>query len=155
MLTQSHSYPLDNCAEAQPNNPDFTHYDPQAIFPQYLNHQSGLDLVNPYIPSIAIAQAAGKPFIMFETNTASCGGFRGISDSFGSALWAIDYGFQMASAGFNEALLHVSGQGVYYNVGRSSIYDLQNSKFVVSHLRVRHHRYLRTCLTLITDFIDC
>jgi len=52
---------------------------------------------------------------MFETNTASCGGFRGISNSFGAALWATDYGFQMAHTNFSEALLHVGGQGVYYN----------------------------------------
>ena len=29
------------------------------------------------------------PLIMFETNTASCAGFSGISDSFGAALWAV------------------------------------------------------------------
>lgn len=53
---------------------------------------------------------------MFETNTASCGGFPGISDSFGAALWAVDYGLQMAASNFTNALLHVGGQDVYYNV---------------------------------------
>jgi hypothetical protein len=53
---------------------------------------------------------------MFETNTASCGGFPGISDSFGSALWALDYTLQMGYSNFSGALLHVSGQDVYYNV---------------------------------------
>lgn len=52
---------------------------------------------------------------MFETNTASCGGFKGISNSFGAALWATDYGFQMAYTNFSEALLHVGGQNVFYN----------------------------------------
>lgn len=56
---------------------------------------------------------------MFETNTASCGGFKGLSDSFGAALWALDYGLTMAAVNFAEALLHVSGQGVYYNVSTS------------------------------------
>ena len=55
---------------------------------------------------------------MFETNTASCGGFPGISDSFGSALWALDYGLQMAYSNFSGALFHVGGQSVYYNVCR-------------------------------------
>lgn len=32
---------------------------------------------------------------MFETNSASCGGFPGISDSFGAALWALDYALQV------------------------------------------------------------
>ena len=54
--------------------------------------------------------------MMFETNTASCGGFAGISTSFGAALWAIDYGLEMAASNFSHALLHVGGQNVYYNV---------------------------------------
>ena len=62
-----------------------------------------------------MAQSIGKPFHMFETNTASCGGFDGVSNSFGAALWATDYGFQMAYTNFSEALLHVGGQNVYYN----------------------------------------
>lgn len=53
---------------------------------------------------------------MFETNTATCGGLPGISDSFGAALWALDYGFTMAASNFSGALLHVGGQNVYYNV---------------------------------------
>lgn len=47
---------------------------------------------------------------------ASCGGFAGVSDSFGSALWALDYGLQMAYSNFSGALLHVGGEDVYYNV---------------------------------------
>jgi hypothetical protein len=65
---------------------------------------------------MSLAQAAGLPFIMFETNTASCGGFPGISDSFGAGLWALDYGLTMAYNNFSNALLHVGGSGVYYNV---------------------------------------
>lgn len=53
---------------------------------------------------------------MFETNTASCGGFPGISDSFGATLWALDYGLNMAAGNFSEALFHVGGQDTYYNV---------------------------------------
>ena len=58
----------------------------------------------------------GKQLIMFETNTATCGGLPGISDSFGAALWALDYGFTMAATNFSHALLHIGGQNVYYNV---------------------------------------
>ena len=52
---------------------------------------------------------------MFETNTASCGGFVGISDSFGAALWGLDYAMQMAYSNFSLALFHVGGQNVFYN----------------------------------------
>jgi len=68
-----------------------------------------------FLPTSAIALAAGKPLLMFETNTASCGGFPGISDSYGAALWGLDYGLQMAYSNFSGALLHVGGQSVYYN----------------------------------------
>lgn len=59
---------------------------------------------------------------MFETNTASCGGFPGVSDSFGSAIWAVDYGLQMAYSNFTGALLHVGGQNVSYNVSMHCIF---------------------------------
>lgn len=90
--------------------------DPQSVFADYLTHQSGIGIVAPYLNSTAVAQAAGKPFLMFETNTASCGGFPGVSDSFGSALWALDYGLQMAYSNFSGALLHVGGSSDTYNV---------------------------------------
>lgn len=89
---------------------------PQDVFANYLNHGSGQGLVSPYLSAIPAAQAAGKQFMMFETNTASCGGFPGVSDSFGSALWGVDYGLQMAYGNFTGALLHVGGQDVSYNV---------------------------------------
>ena len=57
---------------------------------------------------------------MFETNSASCGGFQGVSNVFGITLWALDYGLQMVYSNFTHALIHVGGQDVYYNVsGRS------------------------------------
>ncbi|KAF9806697.1 hypothetical protein IEO21_08591 [Rhodonia placenta] len=111
-LTVEH-YPDDNCAAIYSGfGPP---KDPQTEFPNYLTHAAGKSIVAPYLNSSAIALAAGKPFVMFETNTASCGGFPGISDSFGAALWAIDYGLQMAASNFSHALLHVGGQDVYYN----------------------------------------
>ncbi len=53
--------------------------------------------------------------MMFETNTASCGGFPGISDTFTSALWGVDYALQMAYSNFTTALFHFGGQNVSYN----------------------------------------
>ena len=61
----------------------------QDIFPNFLNHTSAQGLVQLYANDSAAAQAAGKPFVMLETNTASCGGFPGLSDSFGAAMWCV------------------------------------------------------------------
>lgn len=55
---------------------------------------------------------------MMETNTASCGGFPGLSDSFGGALWALDWAMQLAYRNFAGAFLHIGGRDVYYNVSR-------------------------------------
>ena len=68
-----------------------------------------------YLNSTAFALQNGKRLLMFETNTASCGGFPGISNSFGAALWGIDYGLQMAAVNFGGALFHIGGQSTAYN----------------------------------------
>ncbi len=57
------------------------------MFPTYLNHSAGQAIVQAYVNSGNYAQQKNKKLLMFETNTASCGGFPGISDSFGAALW--------------------------------------------------------------------
>ncbi|KAF8816878.1 hypothetical protein BYT27DRAFT_7127069 [Phlegmacium glaucopus] len=105
-------YPTDNCfAQFGIGTPQ----DPQQTFPNYLNHTSGVLIVAPYLNSTNFAQTKGKKLLMFETNTASCGGFVGISDSFGAALWGLDYAMQMAYSNFSGALFHVGGQSVFYN----------------------------------------
>ncbi|KAF7344500.1 hypothetical protein MSAN_01931900 [Mycena sanguinolenta] len=105
-------YPTENCFPVYGIS---VYHDPQLEFPNYLNHTSPVALCEPYLNASNIARAAGKPFLMFETNSASCGGFPGISDSFGAALWALDYGLQMAYSNFSGAMLHVGGQDTYYN----------------------------------------
>ncbi|KAF9484215.1 glycoside hydrolase family 79 protein [Pholiota conissans] len=105
-------YPTDNCfAQFNIGVPR----DPQTTFPTFLNHTAGQTIIAPYLNSTAYAQTKGKKLLMFETNTASCGGFVGISDSFGAALWGLDYGMQMAYSNFSGAYFHVGGQNVYYN----------------------------------------
>ncbi|CAK5262555.1 unnamed protein product [Mycena citricolor] len=108
-------YPDNNCAAefGGPSAPNAIV--PQDVFSDYLNHTSGQAIAANYLTSTALAQTFKLPFVMVETNTASCGGFPGISDSFGASLWAVDYGLQLAYSNFTNALLHVGGQGVYYN----------------------------------------
>jgi hypothetical protein len=86
----------------------------------FLTHETAVSMNAGYVNSTLIAQQEGIPFIMFETNTASCGGFPGISQSYGAALWVLDWGLSMASHNFSNALLHVGGQNVYYNVSHPS-----------------------------------
>ncbi|ESK94670.1 glycoside hydrolase family 79 protein [Moniliophthora roreri MCA 2997] len=107
-------YPDDNCfalygaSVGQPK-------ELQSTFSNYLNHTSARMLVGRYLNSSRISVDAGLPLFMLETNTASCGGFPGISDSFGAALWMLDYGLQMAWGNFSGSLMHVGGRDVFYN----------------------------------------
>ncbi|BEJ01656.1 hypothetical protein CcaverHIS631_0603380 [Cutaneotrichosporon cavernicola] len=88
---------------------------PQSVFPLFLRHSHVQALTADYLAGSAIAQARGKEMLMLEFNTASCGGFPGLSDSFGAAMWVADWAFQLAWANFSTALMHVGGQNVYYN----------------------------------------
>lgn len=90
------------------------------MFANYLNHAAGQSIVTLYANTSVVAQGAGKPLMMFETNTASCGGFPGISNSYASALWGLDYGLQLAYYNFTGALFHVGGRDVFYNVRENS-----------------------------------
>jgi hypothetical protein len=48
---------------------------------------------------VAISQSGGSPFRLDETNTVSCGGVAGVSDTFASALWAAGFLPQVLRAG--------------------------------------------------------
>lgn len=117
-------YPNNNCAKAFPDSGFGDPIDPESVFPSYLTHASGQSIVQPYLNSTSIARQMNKPFYMMETNSASCGGFPGLSDSFGAALWMVDYGLQMAFAGFAGALLHVGGTSDAYNVRMNVFLDI-------------------------------
>jgi hypothetical protein len=48
---------------------------------------------------LSVSRASAIPFRMDETNSVSCGGRTGISDTFASALWALDYIARAMAAG--------------------------------------------------------
>jgi len=82
----------------------------------FLNHNNIQSQMDPYRNSARLAAEHQKPLIMFETNTASCGGFAGFSNTYGSAQWSVDYALTLAFGNFSAALWHVGGQNDYYNV---------------------------------------
>lgn len=55
---------------------------------------------------VAIARAGNTPFRLDETNSVSCGGVAGISDTFASALWAAGFLPQVVSSGAVGFNLH-------------------------------------------------
>ena len=69
--------------------------------------------VSQYAPEAAAAQRAGAPLVMGETNSVSCGGRSGISDTFGAALWSVDYVLTDATIGVEKTYFHLGGQSEY------------------------------------------
>ncbi|KAG8958638.1 hypothetical protein FRC00_002489 [Tulasnella sp. 408] len=79
-------------------------------------HASVQNFWNPFINASQTINAAGKEFIMLETNTASCGGFARASDSYVDVLYLIDLALQGASIGMGQILVHNGGVGQTYNL---------------------------------------
>ncbi|KAF8604933.1 glycoside hydrolase family 79 protein [Ceratobasidium sp. AG-I] len=101
-------YPNNNCGTGEIRIP-------QDIYQNFLSHDLLSQHASEYVEFSGMVQAAGKPLYMLETNTGACGGFPGISDSFGAGLWAVDWALKLATTNFTTTLLHVGGQGDYYN----------------------------------------
>jgi len=87
---------------------DFSHH--------YGNDKSVKHFALLYSRMVEISQENNVPLVLLETNTASCNGFLGLSDSFLSTLWTLDLGMQLASTGFSQMMVHLGGQRSYYNV---------------------------------------
>jgi Glycosyl hydrolase family 79 C-terminal beta domain len=77
------------------------------------NHTALWLNVSQYLPQIAAADRAGIPLVMGETNSVSCGGRSGISDTLGAALWAVDYVLLGASLGLQKIFFHLGAQSEY------------------------------------------
>ncbi|KAH7027895.1 uncharacterized protein B0I36DRAFT_328162 [Microdochium trichocladiopsis] len=77
------------------------------------NHTALWLNVSQYAPQVAAADVTGHPFVMGETNSVSCGGRSGISDTFGAALWGVDYVLTAASVGIEKIYFHLGGNSEY------------------------------------------
>ncbi len=93
-----HRYPLRGCASA--DSPTF------ASIPHLLGDAASSGLSAAVAPYAALAHAHGLPFRLDEINSAACSGKRGVSDTFSSALWALDALFNLAGVGVDGVNLH-------------------------------------------------
>jgi hypothetical protein len=108
-----HRYPLRACV-TDPTSPGFP------SIPNLLADGASAGLAAPMAPFINVAHRHNLPFRVAEMNSASCQGAKGVSDTFASALWALDTMFQFASVGVD---------GVNFHMLPGSNYEL----FTVSH----------------------
>lgn len=77
------------------------------------NHTTLWLNVSQYVPQVAAADAANTTLVFGETNSVSCSGRSGISDTFGAALWSVDYVLLAASIGMPKVYFHLGAQSQY------------------------------------------
>ncbi|KAI9728605.1 MAG: hypothetical protein M1834_007633 [Cirrosporium novae-zelandiae] len=78
------------------------------------NHSVLWTNLSQYIPqATAATTTGGAPLVLGETNSVSCSGRSGISDTFGAALWSTDYVLMAASLGIEKVYFHLGAQSQY------------------------------------------
>jgi hypothetical protein len=99
-LVTLHRYPLQGCSVA-PSGPTYP------TIANLLSDSASTGLAANLAPYVAIAHAHGLPVRNDEMNTVSCGDAAyGVSDTFASALWALDALFEMAKIGVDGVNIH-------------------------------------------------
>ena len=105
-----HAYPLKHCLATST----------EATIPHLLAPSSSGGLAQSLTPYVAIAHAHGLPLRIDEMNAVSCGGRRGVSDTFATALWSLDTLFAMVRAGVDGVNIHTVPGKVNNLFGASS-----------------------------------
>jgi hypothetical protein len=104
-LLTSHYY-----AEGPPSDPGMTI--------DYLLH-TGKRFNEQVSPDIRTARQSRIPYRMSEGNTCYSGGKAGVSNTFASALWVLDFMLSVAAAGGSGVNLHGGGDGMYTPIAGS------------------------------------
>jgi hypothetical protein len=71
------------------------------------------------LPDIRTAKQTGLRYRMSEGNTCYSGGKAGVSNTFASALWVLDFMLSVAAAGGSGVNLHGGGNGLYTPIAGS------------------------------------
>lgn len=94
-LTTIHAYPLKHCT---PSN--------VVTAAQLLAESSSTGFARGVAPFAALAHRRATRIRVDEMNAISCGGFRGVSDTFASSLWVLDALFELAKIGVDGVNIH-------------------------------------------------
>ncbi|MFL5864326.1 MAG: glycosyl hydrolase family 79 C-terminal domain-containing protein [Solirubrobacteraceae bacterium] len=94
-LATIHAYPLKHCTKST-----------VVTVAQLLSEQSSHGLAASLAPYVTVATRHHDPLRIDEMNAVSCGGTRGVSNSFASALWILDALFEMAKTGVSGVNVH-------------------------------------------------
>ncbi|MBV9681630.1 MAG: hypothetical protein JO046_07540 [Solirubrobacterales bacterium] len=101
-----HRYPLIHCF-TKPGDPLYP------TIPNLLAPVSSRGLLQGVTPTIALAHRHGVVFRLDELNSVACKGQWGVSNTFASALWALDTLFSMVQGGVDGVNIHTLPQSAY------------------------------------------
>jgi hypothetical protein len=87
-LATVHAYPLKHCNASA-----------DVTIPQLLGENASHGLAQLVAPYVGAAGRRGVPLRVDEINAVTCGGERGVSNAFASALWSLDTMFELARTG--------------------------------------------------------
>jgi hypothetical protein len=96
-LVTLHRYPFKNCTGTHALTPS-----------QLLSDDASRGLAASVAPYVGIAHGRHIPLRVDEMGSISCGGQRGLSETFAVPLWAIDALFEMARVGVDGVNIHSS-----------------------------------------------
>lgn len=98
-LVTVHRYPLRGCI-TDSSSPLY------ASIPNLLDDSSSEGLAADLAPYVSAVHARGLQLRVDEMNSVACSGVKGVSNTFASALWAVDTLFNMASIGVDGVNFH-------------------------------------------------
>ncbi|GAC1581710.1 MAG: glycosyl hydrolase family 79 C-terminal domain-containing protein [Candidatus Dormibacteria bacterium] len=99
-----HRYPLSACA--LPGSKMFP------TIARVLSEPATAGMATSLRSSVRAARGAGLPLRLTEINSVTCGGRRGVSNTFATALWAPDALFELLHAGAASAAVHVRANAI-------------------------------------------
>jgi hypothetical protein len=100
----AHRYPYSACA--RPGAPTFP------TVPRVLSENATAGMGRTALKVEHISDRAGLPLWLTEINSVTCGGTRGVSDTFATALWAPDALLELVRAGAESASVHVRADAI-------------------------------------------
>jgi len=98
-FVSAHLYPYSACAAR--GSRDYP------TIARLLSEDATAGLANLIGPAVGVAQRARRPLRLTELNSVTCGGVRGVSNSFATALWAPDALFELLDARVSGVNVHV------------------------------------------------
>ncbi len=96
-----HDYPLKHCTAIH-----------HVTIAQLLSNASSEGLAASLAPEVSAAHRRHVPLRIDEMNSVSCGGERGVSDTYASALWVLDTLFALARAGVDGVNIHAPPRSI-------------------------------------------